>query len=316
LQQFGGALGRRDDLRRKVGRAVDELVGRDAVGQSLATHYGGVGAADVPAAHAELDRLAVERDRRRLRGVQSPNQVAHNLAVSCACRHNLQPPVHQFVLASVAGHLEQVALRKPFASGARRRCRHRPHRLQYTPRRQESLPARRIRPVMPEPALKDVLHALLFVADAPLSLQTLCEATGEPAEAVEAALHALQRELTARGAVQLVALAGGYQLATKPEYAFYIARLLNPPQKRLSRAALETLAIIAYEQPVTQAQIDALRGVDSSHTVRQLLARGLIQEVGRKDAPGKPALYGVTPQFLHYFGLNSLEELPERPEGE
>jgi segregation and condensation protein B len=188
-----------------------------------------------------------------------------------------------------------------------------PYQLQYTPRRQESLAAGRIHPVMPEPDLKDVLHALLFVADAPLSLQTLCEATGEPAEAVEAALHALQEELAARGAVQLVALAGGYQLATKPEYAFYIARLLNPPQKRLSRAALETLAIVAYEQPVTQAQIDALRGVDSSHTVRQLLARGLIHELGRKDAPGKPALYGVTLQFLHYFGLNSLEELPEKP---
>jgi segregation and condensation protein B len=166
---------------------------------------------------------------------------------------------------------------------------------------------------MPQPELKDILHALLFVADAPLSVQTLCEATGEPAEAVEAALRALQAELAAHGAIQLVALAGGYQLATKPEYAFYIARLLNPPQKRLSRAALETLAIIAYEQPVTQAQIDTLRGVDSSHTVRQLLARRLIQEIGRKDSPGKPALYGITPQFLHYFGLNSLEELPEKP---
>jgi segregation and condensation protein B len=114
---------------------------------------------------------------------------------------------------------------------------------------------------MVQPELRDILHALLFVADAPLSVQTLCEATGEPAEAVEAALRALQAELAAHGAIQLVALAGGYQLATKPEYAFYIARLLNPPQKRLSRAALETLAIIAYEQPVTQAQIDALRGV-------------------------------------------------------
>lgn len=167
---------------------------------------------------------------------------------------------------------------------------------------------------MAEPDLKDVLHALLFVAEAPLSIQTLCEATGESAERVEAALQALQAELAMRGAIQLVSLAGGYQLATKPEYAFYIARLLNPPQKRLSRAALETLAIIAYEQPVTQAQIDALRGVDSSHTVRQLLMRGLIQEVGRKDSPGKPALYGITPQFLHYFGLASLDELPERPD--
>lgn len=167
---------------------------------------------------------------------------------------------------------------------------------------------------MPEPDLKSILHALLFVADAPLNLQTLCEVTGESADAVESALRALQTELTERGAIQLVQLAGGYQLATKPEYAFYIARLLNPAQKRLSKAALETLAIIAYEQPITQAQIDALRGVDSSHTVRQLLARGLVQELGHKDAPGKPILYGVTPQFLHYFGMNSLEELPEKPE--
>lgn len=164
--------------------------------------------------------------------------------------------------------------------------------------------------------LKEVLHALLFVADAPLSLSTLCEVTGEPPERVEQALQALQTELAARGAIQVVAIAGGYQLATKPEYALYVARLLNPPQKRLSRAALETLAIIAYEQPVTQAQIDALRGVDSSHTVRQLIARGLVQEVGRKNAPGKPALYGITPQFLHYFGLNSLDELPEKPREE
>ncbi|MCX7993001.1 MAG: SMC-Scp complex subunit ScpB [Fimbriimonadales bacterium] len=163
------------------------------------------------------------------------------------------------------------------------------------------------------PELKDILHALLFVADAPLSLETLCETTGESADAVEAALHQLQKELGERGAIQLVQLAGGYQLATKSEFAFYIARLLNPSQKRLSKAALETLAIIAYEQPITQAQIDALRGVDSSHTVRQLLARGLIQELGRKDAPGKPTLYGVSPLFLHYFGLNTLEELPEKP---
>ncbi|MEN3002246.1 MAG: SMC-Scp complex subunit ScpB [Armatimonadota bacterium] len=161
--------------------------------------------------------------------------------------------------------------------------------------------------------LSDILHALLFVADAPLTLDTLSEAVGEPPEAVERALQTLEAELAAQGPVQLVRLAGGYQLATKPEYAPYITRLLNPPPKRLSRAALEVLAIVAYEQPVTQAQIDALRGVDSSHTVRQLLAKGLIQEVGRKDAPGKPILYGTTQQFLHYFGLNSLEELPELP---
>ncbi len=162
----------------------------------------------------------------------------------------------------------------------------------------------------------DILYALLFVADAPLSLETLSEVVGEPPEVIEHDLQMLEAELQERGAIQLVRLAGGYQLATKPEYAPYIARLLNPPPRRLSRAALEVLAIVAYEQPVTQAQIDALRGVDSSHTLRQLLARGLIAELGRKDAPGKPILYGTTPQFLHYFGLNSLDELPEQPEEE
>ncbi|GBC93746.1 Segregation and condensation protein B [bacterium HR15] len=162
--------------------------------------------------------------------------------------------------------------------------------------------------------LSDILHALLFVADAPLTVETLSEVVGESPDAVERALQTLEQELTGRGPIQLLRIAGGYQLATKPEYAPYITRLLNPPPKRLSRAALEVLSIVAYEQPVTQAQIDALRGVDSSHTVRQLLARGLIEEVGRKDAPGKPILYGTTAQFLHYFGLNSLDELPEQPE--
>lgn len=163
-------------------------------------------------------------------------------------------------------------------------------------------------------ALTDILFALLFVSEAPLTLETLAEVTGESTEKVNQALEDLRTQLQASGPLQLVGIAGGYQLATKPDYAFYITRLLNPPPKRLSRAGLEVLAIVAYEQPVTQAQIDALRGVDSSHTVRQLLAKGLIQEVGRKDSPGRPVLYGTTPGFLHYFGLNSLEELPERPE--
>jgi segregation and condensation protein B len=133
---------------------------------------------------------------------------------------------------------------------------------------------------------------------------------------VERALQTLEQQLQQQGAIQLMRLAGGYQLATKPEYAPYIVRLLNPPPKRLSRAALEVLAIVAYQQPVTQAEIDALRGVDSSHTIRQLVAKGLLKEVGRKEAPGKPVLYGTTPQFLHYFGLESLEELPEISEEE
>jgi segregation and condensation protein B len=164
--------------------------------------------------------------------------------------------------------------------------------------------------------LTDILYALLFVAEAPLSVETLSEVVGEPPESVERALQTLEQQLQQQGAIQLMRLAGGYQLATKPEYAPYIARLLNPPPKRLSRAALEVLAIVAYQQPVTQAQIDALRGVDSSHTIRQLVVKGLLKEVGRKEAPGRPVLYGTTPQFLHYFGLESLEELPDLKEDE
>lgn len=164
--------------------------------------------------------------------------------------------------------------------------------------------------------LTDILYALLFVAEVPLTLETLAEVVGKPPEVVERALQTLEHQLQQQGAIQLMRLAGGYQLATKPEYAPYIVRLLNPPPKRLSRAALEVLAIVAYQQPVTQAEIDALRGVDSSHTIRQLVAKGLLKEVGRKEAPGKPVLYGTTPQFLHYFGLESLEELPEISEEE
>jgi segregation and condensation protein B len=164
--------------------------------------------------------------------------------------------------------------------------------------------------------LTDILYALLFVAEGSLTLETLSEVTGEPPESIERALQTLEQRLQQQGAIQLMRLAGGYQLATKPEYAPYIARLLNPPPKRLSRAALEVLAIVAYQQPVTQAQIDALRGVDSSHTIRQLVAKGLLKEIGRKEAPGRPVLYGTTPQFLHYFGLESLEELPEISEEE
>lgn len=162
--------------------------------------------------------------------------------------------------------------------------------------------------------LTDILHALLFVAETPLNIETLVEISGASTEEVEHALQTLQQSLAQSGSIQLVKIAGGYQLATKPEYLFYLSRLLNPPPKPLSRAALEVLAIIAYEQPITQTQIDSLRGVDSSHVVRQLIGRGLIQEMGRKETPGRPVLYGTTERFLHYFGLESLTQLPERPE--
>jgi segregation and condensation protein B len=168
-------------------------------------------------------------------------------------------------------------------------------------------------PLQTDEQIEAALEALLFAAQEPLTLAVLSDALGLPENAVRKGLQRLQMRMDAGHGLQLVQIAGGYQLSTRPEYAPFIARLLNPPMRRLTRSALEVLAIAAYEQPVTQAQIDALRGVDSSYSVRQLVERGFLQEVGRKPTPGRPVLYGTTPQFLHYFGLNDLSELPEKP---
>jgi segregation and condensation protein B len=166
-------------------------------------------------------------------------------------------------------------------------------------------------PLMTDEQIDAALEALLFVADSPLNLAALSDALCIPETVVRAGLTRLQAGLANNRGLQLVRIAEGYQLCTNPSYAPFIARLLNPPLRRLSRSALEVLAIVAYEQPVTQAQIDALRGVDSSYSVRQLVERGFIEEVGRKSTPGRPVLYGTTTQFLHYFGLHDLSELPK-----
>ena len=111
--------------------------------------------------------------------------------------------------------------------------------------------------------------------------------------------------------IQITQVAGGYQFATNPAYADYIKKLKKiPRQTPLSQAALETLAIIAYKQPVTRAEIEALRGVSVDSSINTLLERGLIEEKGRKDGPGRPILYATTGDFLKYFGLNDLSELP------
>ncbi len=161
--------------------------------------------------------------------------------------------------------------------------------------------------------LSRALECLLFVATEPITMKTLVEVLREEEHCLRFALQALEERLSASG-LQLVEVAGGYQLCTRPEFAEVIARYLQPQPTKLSRAALETVAIIAYRQPITLPEVEAIRGVQSDGVVRTLLQRGLIQEVGRKQAAGRPVLYGTTPQFLHYFGLNSLEELPELEE--
>lgn len=166
---------------------------------------------------------------------------------------------------------------------------------------------------MDTPQLSRALECVLFVATEPVPMKTLVEVLQADEEQIGSALCALEERLQASG-LQLVQVAGGYQLCTRPEFAEVVARYLQPQPSKLSRAALETVAIIAYRQPITLPEIEAIRGVQSDGVIRTLLHRGLIQEVGRKQTAGRPVLYGTTPQFLHYFGLNSLEELPELEE--
>jgi segregation and condensation protein B len=156
----------------------------------------------------------------------------------------------------------------------------------------------------------DQVHALLFVADAPASLPSLAVALGVTEGQVEQALEVLEARLTTEGPLQLVQLAGGYQLSTKPEHAAIVGAFLKPARQRLGRSLMEVLSIVAYRQPITAAEIDEVRGVQSDYSLRALLERRLVTEAGRKHAPGRPILYATTEQFLHQFKLKDLSELP------
>ncbi|HSI73190.1 MAG TPA: SMC-Scp complex subunit ScpB [Fimbriimonas sp.] len=157
----------------------------------------------------------------------------------------------------------------------------------------------------------DSVYALLFVADAPANARSLAEALGFTEGAVEQAIDILEQNLSSGGPIKLVRLAGGYQLATKEEHAEAISAFLKPQRQRLSRSLMEVLAIVAYRQPVTIGELDQVRGVHSDYSVKALLERRLIQEVGRKKTPGRPVLYGTSQQFLHQFNMNDLSELPK-----
>ncbi len=168
---------------------------------------------------------------------------------------------------------------------------------------------------MPPSNLEAALEALLFSSDEPLSLSLLAESLEVSTAQVGEALRALDRNYQARSAgVQLREIAGGYLLVTAPEHAEWVGRLLRGRKRvRLSRAALETMAIVAYKQPVTKVEIESIRGVDSSAVLGTLLERNLITIRGRSKVVGRPLLYGTTTEFLDYFGLRDLTELP-RPE--
>jgi segregation and condensation protein B len=158
------------------------------------------------------------------------------------------------------------------------------------------------------------LEALLFVASGSVTTAQLAAAIGISAQEVENGLAQLQSQYLASETGHGIILQrhhGRVQLVTAPEAAAQIERFLGlEASSRLSRAALEALAIIAYEEPATRPQIDAIRGVNSDGVLKSLLSKGLIQEVGRADSPGRPILYSVTSEFLQFFGLSSLADLP------
>jgi segregation and condensation protein B len=153
------------------------------------------------------------------------------------------------------------------------------------------------------------LEALLFVAERPLRRREIAALAGTDLETVDARLGDLEVSLGERG-IRLLVVGDQVELATAPEAGALIARYVGADAVRLSPASLETLAIIAYRQPVTRGAIERIRGVDSDYTVRTLLHRRLIVELGRSGAPGRPFLYGTGFEFLERFGLTSLEELP------
>lgn len=158
---------------------------------------------------------------------------------------------------------------------------------------------------------KKILEALLFAAKEPLSLLQIAGLTGLPEESIEAVLNELAEEYKGKG-INVLRIAEGYIWGTNPDCASYIELLRNfPKEARITPQGLETLAIIAYKQPVTKPEIERIRGVFSDGVIETLVARGLIEEKGRSDGPGRPILYGTTVEFLKHFGLQSHKDLPQ-----
>ena len=157
--------------------------------------------------------------------------------------------------------------------------------------------------------LKRVLECLLFVASDPLSEKRLAEISGSDPHQVRLLLEELEQKYSNSG-FQLRQIAWGWQFTTQAVYAPFIEKLYRPKIQQLSRAAMETLAIIAYKQPITRAEVSAIRGVDADGVISTLLDKRLIKDVGRRLGPGRPLLYGTTDEFLTFFGIKSLENLP------
>jgi len=158
-----------------------------------------------------------------------------------------------------------------------------------------------------------LIEAILYLEGEPIALQAISEASGLSNEIVESALEKLQEEYSKESSgINISMQAGGYLIVPKKELWGHLkARYGKKNEARLSRSAMETLSIIAYSQPVTRVDIEAIRGVSADNMIRLLLEKGLIKEVGKKDVPGKPTMYGTTKEFLKIFNLNSISDLPK-----
>ncbi len=173
------------------------------------------------------------------------------------------------------------------------------------------------------PGLREIVEALIFASDEPLTLKQVVEilSMADPgeramkvsADQVRSFVDELNGEYERGGrAFRIVNVAGGYQFATRPQFGIWLGRMMKEKAKRrLSVSALESLAVIAYKQPVTKPELEAIRGVNADYVLRTLLERNLVAIVGRAATPGRPLLYGTTKEFLKHFGLNELSELPK-----
>ncbi|MBI4972155.1 MAG: SMC-Scp complex subunit ScpB [Candidatus Omnitrophica bacterium] len=164
------------------------------------------------------------------------------------------------------------------------------------------------------PTMKKIVEALLFVAHKPLTMNEIKKVIkGYKSSEIDRAVQELKTEYESRdSSFRLQEIAGGYELSTHPQFAPWIMKMeLDKRARQATQAALETLAILAYKQPVTRVEIEEIRGVDVSGVISTLMDRTMIKIVGRKEIPGRPLLYGTTDKFLEHFGLKSLEELPK-----
>jgi len=169
-------------------------------------------------------------------------------------------------------------------------------------------------PEGPQPedeSLVPVLEALLYASGEPVEASVFAQVLDVGATEVRRSLRLLGRQLAAReGGLELIEVGTGWQLRTRPEHARAVLALRGAKPQRLSKAALEVLAIVAYQQPVIRSEVDALRGVDSGAVLKGLLDRGVVRVVGRRDMPGRPLEYGTSRAFLEIFGLKSVDQLP------